>query len=88
MVVEAQIESGVFVSQNTGGPLNVTKMLAATSENLFSVPTTSAQSRFANCTVPICKNVKIPVQAHSNATCAVENDEILMSANALKKVCA
>jgi predicted GTPase len=29
MVMEAQIESGVFVSQNEGGPLNVTKMLAA-----------------------------------------------------------
>ena len=50
MVMEAQVESGVFVSQNTGGPLNVTKMLAATSKFLFSVPTTSAQCRFANCT--------------------------------------
>jgi hypothetical protein len=29
MVMEAQIESGVFASQNEGGPLNVTKMLAA-----------------------------------------------------------
>jgi hypothetical protein len=29
MVIDAQIESGVFPSQNEGGPLNVTKMLAA-----------------------------------------------------------
>lgn len=88
MVMEAQIESGTFVSQNTGGPFNVTKMLAATSKNLFSVPMTSAKCRFANCTVPICRKVKIPVQAHSNATCDVENDDILIPANALKEVCA
>jgi len=29
MVMEAQIESGALGSQNSGGPLNVTKMLAA-----------------------------------------------------------
>lgn len=29
MVMEAQIESGVFASHNVGGPLSVTSMLAA-----------------------------------------------------------
>lgn len=29
MVIEAQTEIGAFASQNSGGPLNVTKMLAA-----------------------------------------------------------
>jgi len=29
IVMEAQIESGAFASQNSGGPLNVTKILAA-----------------------------------------------------------
>jgi hypothetical protein len=29
MVMEAQIESGTFASQNVGGPLSVTSMLAA-----------------------------------------------------------
>ena len=29
MMKEAQIESGPFALQNEGGPLNVTKMLAA-----------------------------------------------------------
>jgi hypothetical protein len=31
MVMEAQTESGALASQNSGGPLNVTKMLAAVS---------------------------------------------------------
>lgn len=34
MVVEAQTEIGAFVSQNSGGPLNVTKMLAAIDSNI------------------------------------------------------
>jgi len=34
MVVEAQTEMGAFVSQNSGGPLNVTKMLAAIDSNI------------------------------------------------------
>lgn len=29
IVMEAQIESGAFASQNSGGPLNVTNILAA-----------------------------------------------------------
>ena len=84
MVMEAQIETGVLASQNVGGPLSVTSMLAAV-EKSDSVTTTrhSAGMRSGDCTLPICSKVEIPVQTHSNATCDVENDEILMFANAL-----
>jgi len=37
MVMEAQIESGAFASQNVGGPLSVTKMLAAVVANFFLI---------------------------------------------------
>jgi len=34
MVIEAQTEIGAFVSQNSGGPVNVTKILAAMDSNI------------------------------------------------------
>jgi hypothetical protein len=34
MVIEAQTEIGAFASQNSGGPLKVTKMLAAIDSNI------------------------------------------------------
>ena len=41
MVMEAQIETGPFASQKVGGPLNVTKMLAAVvAKKIGSVTTT------------------------------------------------
>jgi hypothetical protein len=86
MVMEAQIESGTFGSQNVGGPLSVTSMLAAVvAKKIDSVTTTrhGAGKRVGECTLPICSKVKIPVQTHSNATCDVQNDENLMFANAL-----
>ena len=45
MTKEAQIESGPFALQNEGGPLNVTKMLAAVIEETASATTTPAQRR-------------------------------------------
>jgi len=37
MVNEAQIEIATFVSQNSGGPLNVTKILAAIDANVSEI---------------------------------------------------
>lgn len=37
MVNDAQTEIAAFVSQNSGGPLNVTKMLAAIDSNVSNI---------------------------------------------------
>ena len=39
MVNDAQTEIAAFGSQNSGGPLNVTKMLAAIDSNISNIKT-------------------------------------------------
>jgi hypothetical protein len=77
IVVEAQTEIGAFSSQNSGGPLRVTEMLAAVDFQRKDTVQASGQL------IPICRSVKIPAQAHSNPIIEVEKNEMLMSIRAL-----
>jgi hypothetical protein len=78
MVIEAQMDSGAFFSQNSGGPRNVVEMQAAVLSGISDIRLK------LKVTLPICRQVKMPVQAHSNPIIEVEkDDEVLMSTRAL-----
>ena len=81
MVIEAQTEISALVPQNSGGPVKVTKMQAASDSNISDSPRRSPSER--RTAIPICSIVKTPVQMHSNPIIEVEKDEILMSIKAL-----
>ena len=80
MVNDAQTEIAAFVSQNSGGPLNVTKMLAA-----IEPPHQRQQKREGgvDSSIPICSVMKILVHMHSNPIIDVEINENFMSIKAL-----
>ena len=79
MVNDAHTEIAAFVSQNSGGPLNVTKMLAAIDSNISNIK----EKRVDNA-IPICSVMKILVHMHSNPIIDVEINEIFMSIKALQ----
>jgi hypothetical protein len=66
MVTEAQTEIGALISQNSGGPVNVTKIQAAGGPNISD---TAERGKVG---VPICRIPKIAVQINSNTTIEVE----------------
>lgn len=79
MVNEAQTEIAAFVSQNSGGPLIVTKMLPAIETNISDIKNRGR----IDSAIPICSVMKIPAHIHSNTIIDVEMNEILMSIKAL-----
>lgn len=78
MVNDAQTEIAAFVSQNSGGPLIVTKMLAAIDFNISNIKKGRVDSA-----IPICSVMKIPAHMHSNPIIDVEINEIFTSIKAL-----
>ena len=91
MVVEAQTENGAIARQNSGGPLNVTKMLAAvTAMKLFSLHQRryylARQSRDRTY-LQQSENPR-PSAFEPHLRLDVEKDEILKFASALRgRVC-
>jgi hypothetical protein len=83
MVIEAQTEISALVPQNSGGPVKVTKMQAASDSNISDSPRRSLSLSERRTAIPICSIVKTPVQMHSNPIIEVEKNEILMSIKAL-----
>ena len=80
MVNDAQTEIAALVSQNSGGPLNVTKTLAAIDSNISNIIKKRGRVDSA---IPICSVMKILVHMHSNPIIDVEINEIFMSTKAL-----
>lgn len=80
MVNDAQTEIAAFVSQNSGGPLNVTKMLDAIHSHISDVKKKEAM---LNGVIPICSVMNILVHMHSNPIMDVEINENFMSIKAL-----
>jgi hypothetical protein len=79
MVNDAQTEIAAFVSQNSGGPLNVTKMLAAIDSNISDI---KKRGR-VDSAIPICSVMNTLVHMHSNPIIDVEINENFMSIKAL-----
>jgi hypothetical protein len=80
MVNDAQTEIAAFVSQNSGGPLNVTKMLAAIDTNISDIKKKRGRVDSA---IPICSVMNTLVHMHSNPIIDVEINENFMSIKAL-----
>jgi hypothetical protein len=72
-VAEAQMASGVFTSQNSGGPAKVAKTVAAIISGIRDA------KEEVNGVVPICNEAKIPVQRHSIPTIEALSDDIFTS---------
>ncbi len=79
MVNEAQTEIAAFASQISGGPLNVTNILAAIDSG---VSDTRERAKVGGA-LPSCSVMKVLIQMHSNPIIDVDMNEIFMSINAL-----